>query len=496
MHFAILPGIGFPAIDSWAVVMEPLLNPPATSRLLNVCRTIFRHRVKSSLAFLVVVSAFSAAAILWPRTYASEAKLAIRVPGGTTLGNAATTYTFVAADEARRREVTSLQEILTSRDLLASVVDALGVDAVLGTPPAKREDRVRRDKAISRLATMISCEAPSDSHVVVVRSHAAAPELAQRILQEYLHAYFERPIQVAARSSAHEFLLAQSNQSYERLSLAKQALHDAKNKLGLVSIEGQRRMLETELSNLHIELLATQAERASALANIAEIQREHPDLASRDEATATEGLAVPLEELRAELTRLEFQKRDLQSRLSPRHPRVVAVVEQVAAARISVAQIELAAAESQLTAIRAKTENLAERSAKAQTSLRALNASEVKVQEISRRVAQLDESYQRYVNKLEQARIERALADQPSSNIDIAQAPSLTVHAIRPNVALVIMLGVWAGVFAGVGAAYLSEYLDDSFRSPAEVERALDLPVVLSLPSSPRFFSISSEGAL
>ena len=49
-----------------------------------------------------------------------------------------------------------------------------------------------------------------------------------------------------------------------------------------------------------------------------------------------------------------------------------------------------------------------------------------------------------------------------------------------------------AYIDTSVGVACLAEYFDDSFQAPADVERVLNVPVVLSLPSSPRFFSISS----
>ena len=194
----------------------------------------------------------------------------------------------------------------------------------------------------------------------------------------------------------------------------------------------------------------------------------------------------------AKLYKLEIQKRDLLSRLSAQHPRVIAIIEQVAASSVLLAQQELATAESRAMAIRAKAGELTLRFAEGQHELRALNENEVRITELERRVTHLNESHRTYTDKLEQSRVEKALAAQQSSNIEVAQVPSLIAKPTSPKTALIVVLGLVTGLFAAVGVACLTEYFDDSFQSPADVERVLNVPVVLSIPSSPSFFSISS----
>lgn len=472
--------------------MEPNQQPLSTIRLLDVLRTIFRHRTKSSVAFIVVLAAVAAATMLWPKTYVSDAKLSIRIGSGVKIDTTATVGTYVSPHETREREVKSIQEILKSRDLMATVVDRIGAVKILGLSETKVESSVLQEKAVNNLIRSIECTAPRNSNVMTIRCKSASAELAQRILKTHLDTYFARPFHVARSSSAYEFFMGQSEQLSTRLTLAKQELRDAKNKIGLVSIEGQRRMLETQISLLHAELLATQTERAAVLAKIAEIRRLHPDLTPIDHESATAGSVLATDNMRSELYKLEIQKRDLLSRLSSRHPRVIAIIEQVATSSVLLAQQELATAESQVMVIRAKAGELAIRFAEGQAELRLLNENEVLITELERRVIQLNDSHRTYTDKLEQARIDKALAAQQSSNIEIAQTPSLIAKPVSPKAALIIVLGSLAGMFGAVGVACLTEYFDDSFQSPADVERVLNVPVVLSLPSSPNFFSISS----
>jgi uncharacterized protein involved in exopolysaccharide biosynthesis len=327
---------------------------------------------------------------------------------------------------------------------------------------------------------------------MVEKMAATRIDLAQRILKAYLDAYFVRPFHVARSSSAYDFFMDQSEQLNQRLTSAKQELRDAKNEIGLVSIEGQRRMLETQISLLHVELLATQTGRAAGMAKIAEIHRKHPNLATIGQESATAGSDLATDNMRSELYKLEIRKRDLLSRLSSRHPHVIAIMEQVATSSVLLAQQELATAESQLMTNRARADELAIRFGEGQSELRLLNENEVRITKLERRVSQLNDSHRIYTDKLEQSRIDKALVEQHSSNIEIAQTPSLIEKRHSPKAALIIALGLVAGIFASLGVACLAEYFDDSFQSPADVERVLNVPVVLSLPSSPSFFSISS----
>jgi len=472
--------------------MEPHQQPLTAVRLLDVFRTMFRHRFKASLMFAAILGVVVSAAMLWPKTYVSEAKLSIRIGSGVKVDTLATVGTYVSPHETREREVKSIQEILKSRDLMALVVEEIGAAEILGKSAAAEEPGAMNEAAVDNLVRSIECTAPKNSNVMTIRCEAASPELAQRILRAYLSAFFDRPLHVARNSSAYDFFMAQAEQLNQRLNAAKQELRDAKNQVGLVSIEGQRRMLETQISSLQAALLATQTDRAAVTAKIAELRRLHPDLAPIAPDSATAGSAVATDNMRSELYKLEIQKRDLQSRLSPLHPRVIAIVEQVAAASVLLAQQELSTAESQLMALQAKADELAIRFAEGHGALRALNENEVRITELERRVSQLNDNQRTYTDKLEQARIDKELAARQSSNIEVAQTPSLIAKPTSPKSALIVALGVLAGLFSAVGVACLAEYFDDSFQSPADVERLLQVPVVLSLPSSPSFFSISS----
>jgi capsular polysaccharide biosynthesis protein len=65
------------------------------------------------------------------------------------------------------------------------------------------------------------------------------------------------------------------------------------------------------------------------------------------------------------------------------------------------------------------------------------------------------------------------------SLIEPAQKP---LKPISPKKLLNLVLGLFLGAFGGLGLAFFMEYLDDSLETVEDVEDALQLPVLASMP--------------
>src|SRR5262245_57577294 len=99
-----------------------------------LCHTVFRHKGKMLVVFLLVLG--TAAAITWlsPRSYRSQAKLFLRLGrDNVTLDPTATLgqTPVVAIPPNREGEVNSVIDLLKSRALLERVVAKVGPGAIL-----------------------------------------------------------------------------------------------------------------------------------------------------------------------------------------------------------------------------------------------------------------------------------------------------------------------------------------------------------------------------
>ena len=70
---------------------------------------------------------------------------------------------------------------------------------------------------------------------------------------------------------------------------------------------------------------------------------------------------------------------------------------------------------------------------------------------------------------------------QPLDRAIVPQIP------IRPRKLLNVAVAAFLGLFIGLGLAFIIEFMDVSFRSQEEVEKALGLPILGFIPSMKRF---------
>jgi uncharacterized protein involved in exopolysaccharide biosynthesis len=90
-------------------------------------------------------------------------------------------------------------------------------------------------------------------------------------------------------------------------------------------------------------------------------------------------------------------------------------------------------------------------------------------------------NYLLYLGKREQERSSDALDQRRIADVAIA-VPAIVPILPAYNPLLFLLVGFVLASIMGVSSAFIAEYLDASFRTPAEVAEALNIPVVTSVP--------------
>jgi uncharacterized protein involved in exopolysaccharide biosynthesis len=91
------------------------------------------------------------------------------------------------------------------------------------------------------------------------------------------------------------------------------------------------------------------------------------------------------------------------------------------------------------------------------------------------------ENYLLYVKKREEARMGDALDEGGIVNVAIAEQPVVPALPVWPA-GVVVLVGFAAALGSGAGAAFAADYLDPALRTPEEVFRCLEIPVLASIP--------------
>jgi uncharacterized protein involved in exopolysaccharide biosynthesis len=90
-------------------------------------------------------------------------------------------------------------------------------------------------------------------------------------------------------------------------------------------------------------------------------------------------------------------------------------------------------------------------------------------------------NYLLYLSKREQERSSDALDQRGIADVAIAVPPVVPVLPAY-NPLLAVIIGFVFALVVGLSSGFIAEYLDASFRTPAEVAEALHMPFLASVP--------------
>lgn len=496
-------------------------KPVAATTARDYCRILFRHKQKALSCFAIVLGAAVVAVLFWPRTYKSESKLFVHVGRETvTLDPTATTGQLLPVSLSTDTEVNSVLEMLRSRIMVEKLVDELGPATILypstegaASPSALSKlaslvqiDPVSdREKAINRVTRCLDTEVEKKSDVITISGKAESPELAQRIVAKFVEIYFGEHARMHHTPGSQAFFAEQKSLLQKQLTAALEKLRDAKNQMGIVSIENHRRVLQEETIAVENKLAQARAALAASTNKIDALRQKVEGVPERLATDETQGMPnAAADKMRADLYQLEMREAELASRFTDEFPALVAVREQILAAKkplnqeaqrrtqqttgVSVVhdqlQVGLLNEESNLASLEAETKSLEKQLTELQNRGRNLNENELLVVSLEQEVSLCKANYATYSEKSEESRINSALQEERITNVNVIQPASLITKPVSPHKAAILVLGLIGGLLLGAGAAFLAEYLDPTLKTADEVEESLALPVLGAIPKA------------
>lgn len=473
----------------------------------DVLRILFRHRRKCLVCFCGILGLVLGMLAVTPRKYVSEAKLLVKLGRqSVNLDPAATVGSSVSIQESREGEIRSVLDVLESRVMREKVVAKVGANAILsqsldtatgqsGRPGFSlvgtlrglltwvipRDDVSNEERAVRILEQSLEIDAGKKSSVITIRCKSESPHLAQRIVQAYVDAYRNEHVEVNS-SESYQFFERQVNQLRRELELATGELSRTKNDLGLATIEGQREILGTQINSLNRDITEADANLSAVQARLESLREKYPEHSTEDLAAGSSLTLTAIDQMRDTLYELQIREREMASKYQDSHPALTAIREQLGQVESILMRQQLLIESANHATLVARLEALERRHADSLAKLRTLNRSEVEMAEMQRRVELLRANYDTYAEKMEQARVARALDLEQVTNLKIVQPASFVGKAVSPKVSVILLLGLVASTFGSLGLALVCEFFDQSLKTPQHVETTLDVPVLLSIP--------------
>jgi succinoglycan biosynthesis transport protein ExoP len=325
---------------------------------------------------------------------------------------------------------------------------------------------------------MLEIEPLKRSRLVKIGISAPSPVLAAKIANAHAEGYVRQgfTLRTQANEEARKFLETKLAELQDRVEKSEDTLNDFRRKKGIISLNDKENIVIDRLADLNKRLTDAEAERIGLEAQARLIQRR-----SYDSLPAVIGNGL-IQGLKTQVVQLEAEHAKLAAQFLPGYPRLAQVKAQLEETKSRLAQQINGVVEginSAYFAAAGKERALRLQMDKQKSDAMALKDASVEYAILAR---QADTNKQLYDSVLGRFKEIAVAGEIPSSNVSILDRAEVPTRPSKPNKRLNLMLGALVGLMGGLGLALLLEHLDNTLRTPEEVERYLRIPNLAVVP--------------
>jgi uncharacterized protein involved in exopolysaccharide biosynthesis len=459
---------------------------------------IFYHKKIMLLAFIIPVALGLFAASLAKPNYVAQARLLV-LYSSEYIYRPLTGQSGGTATLDRNEIMLGELQVVQSQTLAIQTLQKVGLGRVY--PGMNVNDPNALPQAALQFEKDLTATSIAQSNVIELGFRSYDPDVAADVLRAVIAVYLERRTAVFARPTSSS-VQADQDTFQERLRNAEDAITKFSMEHGIGNFDQQMTLLLTmQSSNRAARDEATQA-IGEVTAKLAALQKLSPKVPGTIQLSTETDRSQRLQLLTGELTQLQIKRREMATRYQPGASAFQEVDRNIAsiqsqigegasrdsgtshAGRNPVAQ-DLQAQElslqGQLAGLKARQTELAATAASINDRVKEFNQSAQEYRDLVRDREVLDATYRSLVRSNEEAQIADAAERSRAANIRVVQPPERP--PVGRNLASVLALaGVGVGLVAAIAALAVSNALRQVFISVRDVGVALELPVLVGVP--------------
>jgi uncharacterized protein involved in exopolysaccharide biosynthesis len=480
------------------------ITVPESSSLRPFAETAFRYR---GLWLLVAVSVVLASVLyteLMPRQYRSEMDLLIQNNRGDDQITPQRSTDTVMVNGVTEEQINSEIELLQSRGLADVVVDPQWDSQA---PSAKKtpEQLKAHDKAVEQFAKHLSVEMVRKSNVIHVTYTASDPHTATQTLSRLLSAFLAKQREIAQPPGTSRFFASEAARYKNELDQAQQDLSAYQQQHQIVSLTDTEQAVDRDINDAQTELRATDAQISEASQRIDTQVRQLKSIPSR-QATLQRTLPndYSVERLNTMLAELQNQRTSLLTKFTPGDRLVQEIDKQIADTKAALSNARQMTSQEQSSDVNpvwqsvtgSIIQNQAERQAlkarhgalekqigNLRGTLANTEGATVEFSTLRQKVTDLENNYQLYTQKRDEAQMEDAMNENRLLNVAIAQSPTFAMTPFRPKPVIDMALGTLTAMFLASFMVFFTEMGRTTIATPRELDKLSRYPLLATVPS-------------
>ncbi|MHC4600333.1 MAG: GumC family protein [Planctomycetota bacterium] len=438
---------------------------PIEVHLRDYLRVVRKHAGIAAAFFLVVVAAVAVVTFRTPPVFRATATLSIERQGPQTYALEDLIAQESPQDEYRKTQ----QELIRSRPIVHETFEKMGLRSYEPFQDDQGEDRFRESILIAPREGTYLVDVSIES-----RDRGRVASWVNGLVDEYVR-YMDLRYRTTSRQ-AEDRINRRIPELRGKLLESENAVTSFLKENNVVSFDKQLEILYRKLNTLESRLTSVETERIRLDAGyrvLAESQNGRTFPAHLPEVATSDVLKTLM---RQEAALIEsFAK--VKAKYKPKHVRYIFAQQQLSGVQEKLRQEVHRIADdlaAQLDAKKREKEDLSRLIAAQRVDIGKLEAQSNKVKALQQEVESNRRMYEEFTERRKEIESATKLGRTEVFVVERARTPR---ESVRPKKWLNLTLAAVVGLLGGVALAFFIEYLDDSFKTPEEVE-TLDAPLL------------------
>ena len=399
-------------------------------------------------------------------------------------------------------------QILTSEELANRVIDKIGLasDPEFNPPPsvwtswlgalnpsswfpsssatqaAVDSKDLQRADLIRKFESRLSVDPIGLSTAINVTFESEDPVKAAKIANAIANAYVEDQLEAKfdATQKATQWLTGRIAELSRKAQDADAAVQRYKAEHNITTTASGGSVIDQQTMDINSQLVIAKtalAEKEAAYNSLVSLARS----GHAEDSAAAQGSPL-IATLRTQETEIERQLADLSSKYLPGHPKILDLQAQEANIKSRIAeevQRIVDAAHNDVAIAAAHVGSLQGSLSSLETQGATQNQAEVELTALQSSATSARSMYEAFLGRLNQTQGQEGIQTPDARVISTAQVPQSPSF---PKKGLTIGIAIPAGIILGLMLAFAAERLDSGFRTTQQVEHALGIPVLSTVP--------------
>ncbi|MFC1712624.1 GumC family protein [Candidatus Poribacteria bacterium] len=353
--------------------------------------------------------------------------------------------------------------------VLASVAKQLGLTRAY-------EGSLEFSQEVNNLRKSVEIKLIENTRMAIITATSLSPERARDIANAVAQAYIDqdRLSRLQAGRDSVRWLNTQLADMKVKLRNSEEVFQNFKEREEMISLDDTRSEKSQEIAKLNASYVAARADRLTIETIISRLEPQN-------EADMNIPIALlnspTLQELGMELAQLQTKLMDKRKLFKDTYPGVMEFKDRIQ----STAGKILVELERQRDFLQIQEQSFLARQEAKRSEILKLGRKELEYLTLEREVTTNREMYNTLLSKVKGLSLTE---DSRLNNIRIAEPAELPIMPVSDKRTTLVLGGI-LGLLLGAGFAFFLKYLDNTIRTPDDVEQHLNLPVLSVVPWIP-----------